>query len=322
MKDLLYIAGVSSSTLASMFTQPNRFEQRAWSTEYTRRLLRNLLDASVNQSDDWMRQKQDLLSMKGPALRKVTQKQRVYRGVECLELVPKKRSNAETANKPLILFMHGGGYVIGSTKSYSYTLAKLALACDTKVVGVDYRLAPEHSLAELQDDCWQVLALMLEQGQEVILMGDSAGGALCLELASRLQKCSAEQRALVKGMVLWSPWVAPDKPDLLSREHKASDILSEAMASRWYADSQKQQPCPANYEQLDCKGLPPCYIQAGGAEIFIGQVRALAEHMRGQGAAVSLEVFPEQFHVFQTFAPLVKEADAAIEKVADFIRAL
>ena len=316
MNDVLYLARACSATLASMVTHSNNFSKRSWSSEYTRRLARRLLDVGVNETDQWLRDKQGLLSMKGPALLKVHSSHTVHTGVDCLEVTPKSGQ----ASERVVIYLHGGGYVVGSAASYHYTLAKVALACSAKVVGADYRLAPEHALEDVQGDCLKVAESFMAKGHDIVLMGDSAGAGLCLELAKRLN--SQSESPQLAGMVLISPWVAPDQPELLNKEFHDGDILSEAILSRWNAAIQTDgDKCSgASYVELDCKGFPKTYIQAGGAELFLGQIEALFGSMQAQGVDVSLDVFDQQFHVFQTFAPLVTEADSAIDKIGDVFR--
>lgn len=311
MKHFSYLARASSKTLWSMISQPNEFAQRSWSAEFTRRLGRGLLDMGVNETDDWLRAKQALLSSKGPALLKVDCHKRVYRGVECLEVSPK----ASGLSKRTIVYFHGGGYVVGSTNTYRYTMAKIALACSANVIGVDYRLAPEHTLGQIHQDCMAVVD-HLKQSSSLVLMGDSAGAALCLEVACRLKEAGALDA--LAGLVLISPWVAPEKPELLSAENQSGDLVSEAILSRWYASisGALEYPGQASYDLRDFAGFPSTYVQVAGNEVFLGQVNMLVKRMKEQGVSVGCDLYEDQFHVFQTLAPLVPEADAAIAKIA------
>lgn len=318
MGDLTYIARVVGKTMRSMLAKPNHYSRRAWSSEFTRRLASQLLDAAVEHDDNWLRRKQALLGMKGPDLLKVRSTWKSYAGVSCLELVPK----GSIQDSRVIVYFHGGGYVVGSAASYHYTLAKLALANSCRVVGVDYRLLPEFTLEEAQKDCLDVSAHMiagLPSTTKVVLAGDSAGAALALSTTRAL--ISKQLIARVAGCVLISPWVVPDKPEVLDYSADKDDLLGAAILARWAQTIEARSATPANasFGDLTWEGFPRCYVQAGGSEMFLPQIDSLVKGMQRDGVAVRYEVFPEQFHVFQTLSPLVREAQDAIDKIAEAI---
>lgn len=316
---MLYLASECSRTFVSMIKQPNTFKARSFSSEYGRRLASNLLDGAVNQPDDWLRRKQNLLAMKGPALWQTVSEWEEIEGVSCLRVSPR---NSETRAR--VLYLHGGGFVVGSARSYQYMGAKLALALGAEVILVDYPLAPEHPVDESIDACKSVFNHIQEheEPKTLTVMGDSAGGGLAMALLQELSDLPVKTDNV--SCVLISPWVAPARPDLLERSAETGDLLSVAILDKWYRATQMQGSDSArfNFLERDWSGFPPTYIQAAGAEIFLPQINLLTECMRKDGVDVQYDVFPDQFHVFQTLAPLVREADAALDKIAGYVHGL
>ncbi len=320
MKDLLSLARVGAQTMASMVLEPNAFPKRSFSSEYTRRLASTLLDEAVSQDDNWLRRKQRLLSMKGPALLKVDTEHEVIGDVPCLRVKPK--GSKKCARK--VLYFHGGGYVVGSARSYHYTYAKLALALNAEVVGLDYSLAPEHSVANIIDEGLRVYDLIqsIERPEQVLLAGDSAGGGAAIALTRALMSRGAIPSNLY--CLLISPWVDPVDPSCLDASKAEGDLLNVGILKKWHAAVAKDE----GYETLvrfvacDWAGFPPTIVQAGGAEMFLPQIETLVSDMTAAGVKVHYDVFPDQFHVFQTLAPLVSEADEAWNNLAASVRAM
>ena len=103
-----------------------------------------------------------------------------------------------------------------------------------------------------------------------------------------------------------------------------TDILDRGITDHWkqnfYLD--ESQAIYLHQADVDLEILPPCYIQAAGSEVFIAQINDFSERLKGAGCQLEYEEFPGQFHVFQTFAPLVREAQGAINKIGAFTRSL
>lgn len=320
IKTSLDVLKISSGVLNSMLRHPERLPERSWSTEFTGRLAQRMLETATEKSDKWLRDCQSMIAMRGPALAKVRSESLSYGSVSCLQCVPRRYKATEQQPATTIMYFHGGGYVVGSAKGYHYMLAKLALECDARVIGVDYRLAPEFPLPCAQEDCLQATESVLEKcgpNERLILMGDSAGGGLVLHTLRELKEHG--KVAAVNAAVMLSPWVSPFNLGALSLENAQHDILSEAILKRWSASlsqDRAQATRAADFSEASFIGFPPMYIQAAGAELFKGQVDALVRRLRADRVDTAYDVFPGQFHVFQTLAPLVPEADRALALIA------
>lgn len=316
-KNTISVLGASSSALSSMFVRGNTLPSRSWRAELTCRFVQNLFQRSLNQPDQWLRDAQSLLAMRGPALSKVVSKSYKIAGVDCLECMPK--DNAQDVLSTIVYF-HGGGYVIGSAKSYQYTIAKLSAMASARVIAVDYRLAPECPLPAGQVDCLRVVEALLDTSTpqaHIFLAGDSAGGGLVLHTLRALKEQG--RAGAIDGAVLISPWVRPFDPETLVSENARYDILSSAILERWsssFGDDHTASTRACDFAETSFIGFPSIYVQAAGKEMFKAQVDELVKRLRADRVVTSYDVFPDMFHVFQTLAPLVPEADRALALIA------
>jgi acetyl esterase/lipase len=314
--------------LFSCFIKRKKLPQRSWRGEFIFRLAKSFLTRAIGKDFRWIRSRQNLLTPYSPDLLKVNSERMLIDSVTCIALQPKKL----TKPKKVIVYFHGGGYAVGSADGYRLMGAKLALMCQAKVVLVDYRLVPEFPLPAAQKDCYTVTQSIIAQHsqQKVILMGDSAGGALCLSTLKRLNERSTTEEdteSKIEACVLISPWVAPLCYENLSLENEENDILDRHITQYWvdtFYLSEKLKN-EVDFSDINTLGLisnewPKVYIQAAGAEIFLKQVQNLSEQLLALGVAHDFEIFADQFHVFQTFSPLVPEAKKALKSIAEFIR--
>jgi epsilon-lactone hydrolase len=323
MSAIIDIVRVSLGAVVSMLVKRARLPERAWSSEFTFRLAKQLIDESKTQPVTWLRERQALLTLIDGDLFKVSCQSEVIGKVECLAVTPK---NIISIDKTII-YLHGGGYTVGSAKAYRLTLAKLAVASQAKVIGVEYRRAPEHEIPAAQEDCLTVSEVLIEQYREtsemaLILMGDSAGGALCLATLNAL--ANADMHKDIAACVLISPWISPLDSSVLTVENEVSDILDRGITEHWKQNFYLHEGQKVYLEQMDIDPaiLPSLYIQAAGAEVFIGQIDSFVAGLKQAGCELRYEVFEGQFHVFQTFAPLVREANDAIGRIGEFLKAI
>jgi epsilon-lactone hydrolase len=222
----------------------------------------------------------------------------------------------------IILYLHGGGYTYGSILTHNDLMARLALSSGACVLGVDYRLAPEAPFPAAIDDALVGYRYLLSQGnkpQKIIVMGDSAGGGLALSLLLRLRE---EGMPMPAGAALLSPWVdltctadsfncnAPY--DYISRE----SLL--ANAAHYLQGAEPRQPM-ASPLFASLRGLPPVYIQAGGAEVLLQDTLSLEEKLRIEGVEVRCEIAPDMFHDWQLFGYLFAVSREAVDRLAAFV---
>jgi monoterpene epsilon-lactone hydrolase len=222
-----------------------------------------------------------------------------------------------------ILYMHGGGYQIGSMRSHASLMSRLAVACGLPVIGFDYRLAPEHRFPAAIEDAAAVYEALVAAGETPLAVaGDSAGGALALGTVMHARDAGLP---LPGAVALLSPWL-----DLtMSGESYAAlaeeDIFSKppqlrAMARTYLGREGDPADRRASPVFGDLAGLPPILVHAGGADITLDDSRLLMRNAEAQGVRASLRIFPGMVHHFQAFTALPDAAES-LREIGAFIGA-
>ncbi|WP_440958086.1 alpha/beta hydrolase [Oceanicaulis sp. LC35] len=217
----------------------------------------------------------------------------------------------------LLLFLHGGGYSLGSAKSHRPLVTRLAMALRIKAVSVDYRLAPEHVFPCAVDD--GAAALNWAMGHSdgpVLISGDSAGGGL--SLASLLRQRD-QGRPLPQGAYLISPWTDLTGSGESTRSRAKVDPMLKpdwlAIGAQLYLEDTPADTPEASPLFADLSGLPPMFIQTGDDEILRDDSIRFARKLEEAGVPVQCEIWKALWHDFPLFAPLLPEADVALEHV-------
>jgi monoterpene epsilon-lactone hydrolase len=228
----------------------------------------------------------------------------------------------DTANT--ILYFHGGVYVIGSAATTVPLVSDLARRAQAKAVTVDYRLAPEHPYPAAVDDARAAYEGLLAQGvdpDQIALAGESAGGGLAVALLLALRDAGTP---LPSSALLMSPYADLTLSGETILENEALDpiLTPEGLRLRvpdyvGSADASNPQISPIFG---DLSGLPPLLIQVGGHEILLSDALRLADRAALDEVPVTLEVTPGVPHVFQGFAAVLDEGDAALDRASTFLK--
>jgi monoterpene epsilon-lactone hydrolase len=225
----------------------------------------------------------------------------------------------------VIFYLHGGAYAIGTAASSVGLASDLARRAGARLVAVDYRLAPEHPHPAAIEDAVAAYRGLLDSGvaaSAIAIAGESAGAGLAAATLVALKHVALPQPS---GAVLMSPWAdltlsgesisgkATVDPALTPKglARRAADYLADSdptgeLVSPIFADLTK---------------LPPLLIQAGSHEILLDDATRLAARAAAADVAVRLEVTPDVPHVFQGFAAMLDEGDAALTSGGEFVRA-
>ncbi len=222
-----------------------------------------------------------------------------------------------------VLFLHGGGYILGSPSLYRHFTWRLASAARAGVLSLDYRLAPEHPFPAAVDDAFGAYCWLLAEGAEptrIVVVGDSAGGGLTYSLLLRLRD---ESVPLPAAAVALSPWTDLALTGASLRLNAAADPMVSIEGARQLVDHYLAGADPrtpyASPLYGDPTGLPPSLIQVGSDEVLRDDAVRMADRMRAAGCEVELEIWPRMPHVWHLFAPLMPEARRAIERIGAFV---
>lgn len=222
-----------------------------------------------------------------------------------------------------IVYLHGGGYVMGSVASHRGAAARIAAAAEAKAFSVEYPLAPEHPYPAALDAVLSVWQALLDAGvdsNKVLFAGDSAGGGLAIAAAMRARD---EGRPLPGALVLISPWVdLTCSGESMLTNAETDPMITPALRDRTDQYAPGCDPKDPYLSPLfgDHAGLPPTLIQVAATECLLDDGRRLADLMSAAGVDVTLEVWPDALHAWHIFAPVIPEALAAIDAVGTFVR--
>jgi monoterpene epsilon-lactone hydrolase len=237
--------------------------------------------------------------------------------VPCLRLTPRERTDDR-----LLVFVHGGGYSLGSAATHRPLAARIARALGVEALLPDYRLAPEHPCPAALEDTLAVWRALPEQVRaRAILVGDSAGGGMVLALTMLLRDAG---EPLPSALVLLSPWtdltISGESVDRLA-DHEVMlarpglELMAARYAGKLARDDVRVSPLFGRFE-----GLPPMLIQVGGHEVLLDDARRAAQRAAAAGVAVSLQVWDRQVHVFQA-TPMLESATLAIAEIRAWVGA-
>ncbi|MFN8544987.1 MAG: alpha/beta hydrolase [Candidatus Binatia bacterium] len=232
---------------------------------------------------------------------------------------------AGAAPDAALLYLHGGGYVIGSITTHRDLAARLSRAAGARVLVIDYRLAPEHPHPAALEDATAAYRWLLDEGHSparLAVAGDSAGGGLTVATLVALRDAGVP---LPSAGVCLSPWVDLEGTGESMRTKADADPMVDAgglrqMAAMYLGGQDPRTPLAAPLH-ADLRGLPPLLIHVGTAETLLDDSTRLADRAQAAGVDVTLELWEDMIHVFHAFAAILPEGQEAIERVGGFLRA-
>jgi acetyl esterase/lipase len=226
--------------------------------------------------------------------------------------------------KRVMLYLHGGGYLLGSVDSHRALLERLAKASGARVLAINYRLAPEAPFPAPVDDACKAYRWLLAQGiaaKNISIAGDSAGGGLTLGTLLALRDAGD---AMPGCAVPISPWTDMEGTGASMETRAAVDPMVQKgplgeMAAAYLQGADTRNPL-ASPLYGDFKGLPPLLIQVGDAETLLDDTTRIAPKLKAAGVDVTVEVWDEMIHVWHLFAPMLDKGQEAIDSIGAFVR--
>ncbi len=228
------------------------------------------------------------------------------------------------ARDAALLYLHGGGYVIGSLDSHRHLAAEAGRAAGIAALALDYRLAPEHPFPAAVEDALAGYRFLLARGiapRRIALAGDSAGGGLVVAAMLAIRDAGLAQPGC--GWCI-SPWVDMEaRGESMASKAAADPTVQRAgildLARMYLNGADPHAPLAAPL-YADLSGLAPLLIQVGAAETLLDDALRLAKAAGAADVRVDLEIWPEMIHVWHLFHPELAAGRQAIEAGGAFVR--
>jgi acetyl esterase/lipase len=223
----------------------------------------------------------------------------------------------------IILYLHGGGYVVGSINTHRAMISRIARASNARALAIDYRLAPEHPFPAAVDDTIAAYKWLLAQGYKpgkIVIAGDSAGGGLTIAALLAIRDAGLPMPAC---SVPISPWTDLEGTGESVRTRAARDVMVTQenlahSAKQYYGTHDPKDPLVSPVH-ANFRGLPPMLIHVGDAEILLDDATRVAKTAKAAGVNVELEVWDDMPHVWHVFAKILPEGQQAIDKIGKFV---
>ena len=230
----------------------------------------------------------------------------------------------------VILQFHGGGYTNGLTEGHRLLGAKQGMLIGaSEVYYVHYRLAPKNVYPAALDDAVAVYKALLSSGikpENIIFIGDSAGGNLALELSLYLKENGLSQPA---ALALISPWGTFEQNAASRIKNRDRDLVLGSKGFPLYREVQVIKPSYAGDMELndsklspiyaDLRGLPPMLIQVGGYELFVDDGLSLLNRALSDDVEATLTTYPGMPHDFPLLLPELYETELSLKEFRDFV---
>ena len=233
-------------------------------------------------------------------------------------------STPGVAQDRVVMYLHGGGYVIGSMRTHRSPLSYLSRVSDARVLGLNYRLAPEHPFPAAVEDSVAAYRWLLADGvspQRIVIGGDSCGGGLTIATLVALNYLGDP---LPAAGISHSGWTdLAHTGDSFTTKSEVDPLIDremlEGMAAAYLGDRSRTTPLASPY-YADLRGLPPLLLQVGTAEVLLDDSRRLADRAKEAGVDVTLELWDDMPHVWQAFVSFLPEAREALEHCGQFVQ--
>jgi acetyl esterase/lipase len=240
--------------------------------------------------------------------------------------IPKKLRKKDGLS-PCLVFLHGGGFVIGNLDSHDVVCRKLAHEGELIVISVDYRLAPEHKFPAAPQDAITATKWVADHAKQlrvdaarITVGGDSAGGNLAAVTAIALRESGPK----LAGQLLIYPSTDFRMNHPSYSEPETSLLLTHSVI-KWFIDhymgDADRDDWRASPARAKLEGLPPAYVLVAGGDPLRDEGNEYAERLKAAGVPVTYRFFPGQFHGFFTMGKLLNQANIAATEISAWLKA-
>jgi epsilon-lactone hydrolase len=228
------------------------------------------------------------------------------------------------AEDRVLLYLHGGGYIMGSMRTHREMISRLSRAAGMRALGLEYRVAPEHPFPAAVEDAIAAYRWLVSTGidpRKIVIGGDSCGGGQTVATLVALRYLG---EPLPAAGVCISAWTDLTHTAESFTTNAAVDPviqreLLEFMASVYLGGRDRRTPL-ASPLYADLHGLPPLLILVGSTETMLDDSTGLAERAQAAGVEVTLEVWDDMIHCWPLFASILPKGQQAVERIGAFIR--
>jgi len=249
----------------------------------------------------------------------VLRNKKCFRTVKAEAIIP----NYPTNTDQIILYLHGGGYTLGSSHTHRSLVGRIAKITNRVAIMPEYRKAPENPFPAALEDAVFSFKALLERGknpEDIILMGDSAGGGLAIATQLKLKELNLPQAGAV---VCLSPWVdLAATGESIDRFQNEDPLVDKAKMKLWadlYSGEYDVRHPHISPLYADLSGLKPLLIQVSSGEMLYDDSVRLAQKAKDAGVDVTLQTWEGLIHWWHIFQRTVPEAGDAVDKIADFV---
>ena len=211
--------------------------------------------------------------------------------IPCREYLPENEATSSA-----LLYLHGGGYVLGGIASHDSICADLCGGAGIRTIAVAYRLAPEHPFPGALDDCWEVFMQAVNEGKSIVVCGDSAGGNLAAAIAIKARDAGI---SAIRGQVLIYPGLGGDmtKGSYQSQANAPGLTLSDV---QYYRDVYKggENKLASPLLETDYAALPPAFLVAAGLDPLHDDCISYGQNLRNAGVSAEIREEPLLVHAF------------------------
>jgi len=227
----------------------------------------------------------------------------------------------EREDNKVIMYFHGGGYVMGSTRAHRAIISKFVQGSGVKALSFDYRKAPDDPFPAALDDAMAAYQWLLNEGylpENIVFVGDSAGAGLCLATLLALKE---REMPLPAAAAVLSPWTdlccSGDSYNRL--DPLAPEGSWEVFGAYYIGENDAKNPLISPlYGELE--GLPSLFISVGENEKMLDDSRLFAEKAQKAGVEVTLLVGEGMVHCYPALSPFFPEATNAMKSICQFIQ--
>jgi len=242
-----------------------------------------------------------------------------------------------TDSSKRVLYIHGGGFIMGSPKSHRTINCRFSEITGCAVLAIDYRLLPEYKHMDCVEDCRSAYHWILNNGpdgpqaiQQLFMGGDSAGGNLVLSLTAWLRD---QNLRAPEAVIALSPLTDSTFSGASINHNEATDVmlapvlkplkmLPRFLQSWWVVLAHRMRPSNPIVSPLlgDLSGLPPILVQASEAEMLLDDARRYVHKACASGSPVQLQTWSDMVHVWQLFYPELPQAGEAWDQIENFLK--